>query len=294
MTDAGAGTAGAGASRMADGPAIPLDHSPRAKRPAAPKLRGRTIAVLEALPRRPSIAALRDVKYEGLQALMRANDIPRRTYGGVPDLLAAVLSWMSANPDAELCLPRELSRRTARRDGCASTPPRAAPGAGAPPEHPFGPPFPGHSPPPERSPREHSAGPRGDSVPGVQHAATMLQRSASEVLTTLDAVAELVARSQATGTLDPAALLALAPQLQSSRSKLQGVVAGFAAADLCASLAAARASPPPDRSRSYADAARRGVDESTGGNPLPGHGPVNRQQPAASSQQPAASNWDPA
>ena len=122
----------------------------------------------------------------------------------------------------------------------------------------------------------------------------MLQRSASEVLTTLDAVAELVARSQATGTLDPAALLALAPQLQSSRSKLQGVVAGFAAADLCASLAAARASPPPDRSRSYADAARRGVDESTGGNPLPGHGPVNRQQPAASSQQPAASNWDPA
>ena len=159
LTNAGAGGAGAGASRMTDGPAIPLDHSPREKRPAAPTLRGRTIAVLEALPRRPSIAALCDVTYEGLQALMRANDIPRRTHGGVPDLLAAVLSWLSAHPDAELCLPRGLSRRTARRDGRASTPPRAAPGAGAPPEHLFGPPFPGHSPPPERSPRENSAGP---------------------------------------------------------------------------------------------------------------------------------------
>lgn len=66
LPDADAGNASAGTSRMADGPDIPLEHSPREKRPAVTKLCRCTIAVLEALPRRPDQPALHAVKYEGL------------------------------------------------------------------------------------------------------------------------------------------------------------------------------------------------------------------------------------
>ena len=143
---------------MADGPDILLEHSPRKKRPATTKLRGRTIAVLEALPRRPDEPALRAVKYEGLQALMKGNGIPCGKNMGIPEFLMAVLAWLRAHPDDKLYLPPGLSRRAARRDGWAPTPTGAAPGAGALPEHLFGPPSPGYSPPPAPSPHDHSAG----------------------------------------------------------------------------------------------------------------------------------------
>ena len=118
----------------------------------------------------------------------------------------------------------------------------------------------------------------------VQHAAAMLQQSASAILAMLDAVTELVGHARVTCMLDPGALLAMAPQLQSSRSTLQGVVAGFIAVDLCASLVIARASPPPDCHHLYVDVARRGAVSHRGGNPQAGQCPVTRP-PAASNQQ---------
>ena len=296
----GDGTAPNGAQGLQarSGPAVPPKRSARAAGSAAPKLRGRTIAALEALTRRPDEPALRAVNYEGLQALMKTNGISRRSGWGVAEFVTAVLAWLRAHPASELRLPQGLTRRAAPPASRESAP--AGRFAGAPASTADLPPRPSPSPPPAPAPRPPPADSSAASPPGVQHAAAMLQRSASAILATLDAVTELVGRARATGTLDPDALLAMAPQLQSSRSALQGVVAGFAAADLCASLAAARASPPPDRHRSYADAARRGAGESSGGNPQAGQRPVSRQpaassqQPAARSQQPAASNWDPA
>ena len=173
LMDASAGNAGAGAPRMPDGPDLPLEHSPHAKAPAASKLCRRTIAVLEALPRRLDEPALRAVKYEGLQALMKANGIPRTKYMGVPEFVTVILAWLRAHPDDELCLLPGLSRRATRGDGLAPTLAGAAPGAGALLEHLFGPPLPNRSPPPAPSPHAHSAGTRGASELGVQHAATM-------------------------------------------------------------------------------------------------------------------------
>ena len=268
-------------------PSVPPKQSARAPGSAAPKLRGRTIAVLEALPRRPDEPALRAVKYEGLQALLKTNGISRRSGWGVAEFVTAVLAWLREHPASELRLPQGLTRRAAPPAPRESAP--AGPLPGAPASTADLPPRPSPPPPPVPSPPHPSAHSNAASPPGVQHAADMLQRSASAILATLDAVAELVGRARATGTLDPGALLAMAPQLQSSRSTLQGVVAGFAAADLCASLAAVRASPPPDRHRSYADAARRGAGESSGGNPQTSQRPVTRP-PAASSQQPATSS----
>lgn len=105
---------------------------------------------------------------------MKANGIPRRKNMGIPEFLTAVLAWLRAHLDDELCLLPGLLQRVARHDGRAPTPTGAAPGAGAPPENLFRPPSPGHSPPPAPSPRDHSAGTRGASAPGVQHAMTML------------------------------------------------------------------------------------------------------------------------
>ena len=173
LTNSGTGNAGAGASRMADGPTShwSIRHE---KRPATSKLRRCTIVVLEALPHCPDEPALRAVKYEGLQPLMKANGIPCGKNIGVPEFLTAVLAWLCAHPDDELCLPPGLLHCAARSDGRTPTPAGAAPSSRASPEHLFGPPSLGHSPPPAPSPHDHSADPPGASVPGVQHAATML------------------------------------------------------------------------------------------------------------------------
>ena len=104
------GTPARGAPRMANSPDLLLEHLPRANTLATSKLRGRTITVLGALPHCPDEPALRAVKYEGLQVLMKANGIPCTKYMGVPEFVTVVLVWLCVHPDNELCLPPGLSR----------------------------------------------------------------------------------------------------------------------------------------------------------------------------------------
>ena len=85
---------------------VPPKQLARALGSTAPKLCGRTIAVLEALPRRPDEPALRAVKYEGLQALMKMNGISWCSEWGVAEFVTVVLAWLREHPAASFACHR--------------------------------------------------------------------------------------------------------------------------------------------------------------------------------------------
>ena len=134
--------------------------------------------------------------------------------------------------------------------------------------------FPPDRPDPRRPPDADNAG-----RPSVAQAAEALRETVGATLTALDHVALLVARAGHGEPIPSDELASMGPAIQASRTAMAGIVAGLASSELCGALQKTREGPAnseeheerpnvaPSSRRTYAEAARRPSDQSSGANP---------------------------
>ena len=144
-------------------------------------------------------------------------------------------------------------------------------------------PFHSERPPPERPDPRRPPDVDNAARPSVAQAAEALRATAGATLAALDRVALLVARAGRGEPVQPDELATLEPAIQASRTAMAGIVAGLASSELCGALQKTREGPAnseeradrpngaPSGRRTYADAASRPSDQSSGA--IPRHPP---------------------